>query len=101
MRYPRRPRMNRAAAAMACMLILLSACTSVRPDYNAAFTADVAKRGYRMRALPATPGNGNALFVATSFSGGGARAAALAYGVMLAMRETTLEFEGHPKTPIC
>lgn len=83
---------------MVCMLVLLSACTSVRPDYNAPLPADAPQPGYRMRALPATPENGNALFVATSFSGGGARAAALAYGVMLAMRETKLELDGHPRT---
>ncbi len=91
--------MNRAAiAVMACMLVLLSACTSVRPVYNAPLQADAAQPGYRMRDLPATPENGNALFVATSFSGGGARAAALAYGVLLAMRETTFELEGQPRT---
>jgi NTE family protein len=91
--------MNRAATiALACMLMLLSACTSVRPEYNAPLQADSPQPGYRMRALPATPENGNALFVATSFSGGGARAAALAYGVLLGMRETVLGPDSRPRT---
>lgn len=91
--------MNRAATAvMACALLLLSACSSVRPDYNAPLQPAAPQPGYRMRTLPATPENGNALFVATSFSGGGARAAALAYGVLQAMRETTVEIDGRRRS---
>jgi hypothetical protein len=67
--------MNRAATAvMAFVLVLLSTCSSVRPDYNAPLQTDAPQPGYRMRALPATPENGNTLFVATSFSGVAGRA---------------------------
>ncbi|MFZ6676187.1 patatin-like phospholipase family protein [Undibacterium sp. Xuan67W] len=51
-----------------------------------------------MSALPPTATNGNELFVAASFSGGGARAAALAYGVLDAMRETAVEVNGTRRT---
>ena len=87
-----------AGVVMALVAGLLSACTAVRPDYNAPLGADMAQPGYRMRALPATPANGNALFVATSFSGGGARAAALAYGALLGMRETVFERDGQRRS---
>lgn len=83
---------------LALVLVLLSACSSVRPDYNAPLQAASLQPGYRMRALPATPENGNTPLVATSFSGGGARAAALAYGVLLAMRETPPPIDGPPRT---
>jgi hypothetical protein len=44
--------MSRATTAFtACMLVLLSACTSVRPVYNAPLQAASQQPGYRMRAL--------------------------------------------------
>ncbi|MFZ2988315.1 patatin-like phospholipase family protein [Ideonella sp.] len=82
----------------ASLLVLLGACTTVRPDYNAPLPPDMPRPGYRMSALPATAANGNELFLATSFSGGGARAAAFAYGVLQGMRETTVELEGQRRT---
>lgn len=85
-------------AAMAAALGLLTACSSTRPVYNAELLPMTQQPGYRMSALPPTPTNSNELFVAASFSGGGARAAALAYAVLEAMRETEVEVNGKPRT---
>ena len=79
-------------------MLQLAACSSIRPVYNAPISPDTRLPGYRMSSLPATPANGNELFIAASFSGGGARAAALAYGVLLGMRDTEIELDGRRKT---
>lgn len=85
-------------AGVAAVLCMVAACGSVRPVYNAELTPTAHRPGYRLSALPPTANNGNELFVATSFSGGGARAAALAYGVLEAMRETEIEVSGNRRT---
>jgi NTE family protein len=85
-------------AGLAALLCLLGACSITRPVYNAELAPTAQRPGYRLSALPPTAGNGNELFVAASFSGGGARAAALAYGVLEAMRETEAEINGKRRT---
>lgn len=81
-------------SALAVVLGLLAACSSVRPAYNDPLAVSNAQPGYKLSSLPQTADNSNELFVAASFSGGGARAAALAYGVLEAMRETEVEVNG-------
>jgi NTE family protein len=81
-------------AALAVMLGMLAACSSVRPDYNGPMVPSNPQPGYRLSTLPPAADNSNELFVAVSFSGGGARAAALAYGVLEAMRETDVQVNG-------
>ena len=49
--------------------------------------------GYRYQNLKA-PENSESLFVILTFSGGGTRAAALSYGVMEKLRNTTIQWEG-------
>ena len=89
-------RHGRWAASLA-LVWLLAACGSTRPVYNAELTS-TARPGYRLSALPASYANGNELFISASFSGGGARAAALAYAVLEEMRATTIEVSGEPRT---
>lgn len=50
--------------------------------------------GYRFERL-AHADNSDRLFVIVSFSGGGTRAAALAFGVLEALRDTRIDWQGH------
>ena len=52
--------------------------------------------GYRFRNL-SSRGNSDELFVILTFSGGGTRAAALAYGVMQQLRDTQVRVAGEPR----
>jgi NTE family protein len=83
----------------AVAISLLAACTSVPIEYesNVPLTRADASVGYRLHNLSrvtdnksdnksATPG----LFINMTFSGGGTRAAALAYGVLREMRRTAI-----------
>jgi len=54
------------------------------------------KSGYRYENLRA-PENSESLFVIMTFSGGGTRAAALSYGIMEKLRNTTIEWEGQKR----
>lgn len=80
-------------AGVAAMRCMVAACGSVRPVYNAELGSAAQRPGYRLSALPPTAHNGNELFVT---AGGGARAAALAYGVLEAMRDTEVEMRSAP-----
>ncbi len=51
------------------------------------------KDGYRYENLK-SPENSDSLFVILTFSGGGTRAAALSYGIMEKLRNTTIQWEG-------
>jgi NTE family protein len=84
--------MTRALIAPAAAL-LLAACASF-PE-----TPEIGKyepnTGYRLDALERGRNNTDKLFVILTFSGGGTRAAALAYGVMEALRATPLKGKGY------
>lgn len=70
-------------------LALVSGCG--RPFHrNQPLARYDGQSGYRFDALELGERNSDALFVCVSFSGGGTRAAAFAYGVLQGLRETTL-----------
>lgn len=80
--------MRRAFAALA-LALLLSACASFPP--NPQLAAYVPKAGYSFDALALGKNNTDKLFVIVTLSGGGTRAAALAYGVLEELRATPIK----------
>src|SRR5215470_20127421 len=60
------------------------------PHWNPAY-------GYRFANLPASISNTDSLFFVASFSGGGARASALSYGVLRELARTPIVWEGYRK----
>ena len=78
-------------AALGCAL-LLAACATLAP--NPPLAKYEPKAGYDFERLQRGAENTDELFVILAFSGGGTRAAALAYGVLEALRDTPIEWRG-------
>src|SRR5215510_6865062 len=73
-------------------------CEYVRPTMNAPLARWNPAYGYRFANLPPTVGlNTDSLFLVASFSGGGARASALSYGVLRELARTPIVWEGYRK----
>lgn len=80
-----------------CATLLLG-CEYVRPTMNAPLAQWDATYGYRSANLPPSKtGSSDSLFIVASFSGGGARASALSYGVLQEMARTPIVWEGREK----
>jgi len=80
-----------SVVALGCA-ILLSACAGFVPG-NLHLEAYNPDSGYRFDRLE-RGANSDELFVVVTFSGGGTRAAALSYGVLEALRDTTIQWQG-------
>jgi len=81
-----------ARAVMLGCTLLLAACASFTPS-NPPLAKVQPDAGYRFERLERGD-NTDELFVIVTFSGGGTRAAALAFGVLEALRDTTIEWRG-------
>jgi len=80
------------------LLGLTLGCEFVRPTMNAPLPEWDPAYGYRFANLPAVVGgNTDSLFIVASFSGGGARASALSYGVLRELARTPIVWEGYRK----
>ena len=83
----------------ACVLILfvwLAGCATY-PLNQQNYTFE-EKTGYRFDTLAPGPHNTDSLFICLMFSGGGTRAASLAYGVMEELRNTRIRLDGVEKS---
>jgi len=89
---------RRTALVLAAGLVGLAAAGCAHYPVNEPLTRWDPAAGYRFGALDAGEANTDSLFVCLSFSGGGTRAAAFAYGVMRALRETAIVWNGRPTT---
>jgi NTE family protein len=81
---------------VAGMALLVSGCASTyQPWMNRPLESPVAaQRGFLAEAFAkSTPTNSGSLMFIVNFSGGGTRAAALAYGVLEKLRATTIRWE--------
>jgi NTE family protein len=77
-------------------LLLLSGCASYGLIDNAELTTESTSQPYSIRALAGRGGTGD-IALTLAFSGGGTRAAALSYGVLEELRDTTVMIDGQPR----
>ena len=85
---------------LACGLTLsLAGCETARFQENEPFSGEDPQAGYRYDNLaPFSAGNSEEVFVILTFSGGGTRAAAFAFGVLEKLGRTTIEVGGETRT---
>ncbi|BFU95906.1 MAG: conserved membrane protein of unknown function [Nitrospira sp.] len=85
--------------ALIALLSLTFGGEYVRPTMNAPLPMWNPEYGYRFANLPpSVAGSTDSLFIMASFSGGGARASALSYGVLRELARTPIVWEGYRKS---
>jgi NTE family protein len=83
--------------ASLCVLTIVAGCDAHYPINAPARQTDAAT-GYRLERVKADPENPGDVLVILTFSGGGTRAASLAYGTMEALREVKLRIGGRSRS---
>lgn len=80
----------------------LSGCSTLRPPLNQPLNQSTSSErsvaGYRLQDLALKSGNSDSLVVILTFSGGGTRAAAFAYGVLNELKNTPAHRNGEATT---
>ena len=79
------------------LLLLLPGCFT-RPQSNTRLDRFTPNAGYRYENLEPGPNNSDELIVILTFSGGGTRAAALSYGILEKLRDTTITLNGQERS---
>jgi NTE family protein len=81
-----------------CALGILTACSDeTHYPINPVAASPEVSEGYRVQRVKDDPDNPGDVFVILTFSGGGTRAASLAYGTLEALRDVTLPIGGRPR----
>ena len=86
----------RAAAACAVALVLGACASGAHYPVNPPLAKYDPQAGYRIEKIAGDPGNSHSLLAIMMISGGGTRAAALAYGAFEALRDSPLVVAGKP-----
>jgi NTE family protein len=91
------PRIAKYLIALLFLALQVAACAHypLNTQSDSPFIKDV---GYRFDNLQAIPGKSDSLFICLTLSGGGTRAAALAYGVMEELSKTRIRVDGKEKS---
>ena len=82
--------------ALLCAIALVAGCDAHYP-INAPIKHQDVTKGYRLDRVKADPDNPGDVLVILTLSGGGTRAASLAYGAMEALRDVTLKMGGRSR----
>jgi NTE family protein len=85
-----------AQLGLPCLAAIIAGCDAHYPANAPTESQDLTK-GYRLERVKADPDNPGDVLVIATFSGGGTRAAALAYGTLEALRDITLNIGGRPR----
>lgn len=78
--------------------VALSGCATTRPPLNQPLPSGRSGADYHLHDLRAASGNSDSLVVILTFSGGGTRAAAFAYGVLSELKDTPIRRVGATTT---
>ena len=90
----KRPVMKARRLLSALALTVLAAGCTTLPVQNQPLIAHSELSGYRFDNIAPGPKNSDSLLVVLTFSGGGTRAAAFAYGVLEKLRDTEIVWDG-------
>lgn len=78
------------------LVLFVTGCTAHYPVNEQTNNINV-EGGYRPQLTQVSEDRSDSLFVALAFSGGGTRAATFSYGVLEALRDTTIHWEGRER----
>src|SRR3982750_4565624 len=81
---------------LSCAIALVGC--DARPPINAPIASQDLTKGYRLQRVKADPDNPGDVLVILTLSGGGTRAASLAYGTMEALRDIKLRIGGRSRS---